>query len=703
MKNDDELALKKEKNDNDARAVSESELLPIFEAMNFSGDIQPLEDFEIPEPVAAQDVQNTDIKGTEKGRDLNKKKIPILSGFNRILQIVITAAIALTVIGGAAYGISYLFNMGKNASPIAAVYSSDKSTFMRLEDDKTYELSDVQNIKVSEDGLKAYYSKNTRSKTDKYDIRFVDAGKLSSLKKGGGNICTGADEGWTINSDGSLMSYSITKSGVKRFYIYSAEDGRSKEIASDIDEVFLPPVGDVIYFTRRNGSIYSLHRMRYGENSQNVASELSYVNFYGSKDGYEILYTVKSTEKDSTGYSVYSVKAYDEAKLICENADEIYLNDYVYGGNLYYFKKKESNVNWQDFINDSYYESDMKLQKPVESDYMIEYGFIFKRYILDKASYEAAESRYNAKLIRDSIRDALNQIDFGIAAEGEYTCFVHNNTTDKMLASGVSLKNVLGFSEEGAPRVIFRKSVINVNNKISMDELVKRAGKSDATDAADYVRSRINAAYSLSDDCIYIWYDGSKVLQYTINDYKDKQAIFYLASQNVMYGTVNDRLYCNKISQSKIERVTRIATGVSECEINGSFIYYKKQTDVESLYRYNPEVGEQRIGDNVSSYVVFDDNCVLIFVQNDSNPDTALLGIFNGSSIKEIDSAVAKNRFVRSDNSVAYLKDVGNSSIQNAGSMYIFTAGGDTVKTADDVTDIRFINESTSVKDGAVK
>ena len=49
MKNNDNFELNTNKNVDDAQAVNKSELLPIYEAMNFSGDIQPLEYTPIPD------------------------------------------------------------------------------------------------------------------------------------------------------------------------------------------------------------------------------------------------------------------------------------------------------------------------------------------------------------------------------------------------------------------------------------------------------------------------------------------------------------------------------------------------------------------------------------------------------------------------------------------------------------------------------
>ena len=701
MKKDDEFALKNEEYDDNARAVNESELLPIFEAMNFSGDIQPLEDIEVPEPVTAdfQRKKKTELKGSDKNRDLKKKKIPVISGLNKITQIIIAAAVALIIIGAASFGIYSAVNNGTNVLPVKTIYSSDRNTFVDIGNGKEYEISEAQDIRVSEDGKKVYYSRNTSSRTGKYDIKYVNAEKLGSLKKGGSNICTGVDEGWTVNADGSFMCYSVTKSREKKFYIFNAETGKSEEISSEIEEVFLPPAGDVVYFTRRNGSIYSLHRMRYGEKPENVASKISFVKFFSSDKNFEILYTVATGKEENV--DVYSVKNFDKPVQICSDASEVYLNDYVCGGNLYYFKKSKSAVNWQDFVNDSYYEADMKLKSPVESDYMIEYGFIIKRYILDKTAYDAAKAKYNAKLQRDEIRDELDKIDFGLAAGSDYNCYVYNNTTNKMLATGVALKNILAFSETESPRIVFRKSVISVENKISMDELVKLSDNSGAASACDYARGNVEDSFEMSDECIYAVYDGSKVIQYGVGGYKSKNTRFMLDSKKMLYALEDSKLYCNEITGKGIGENHLISGSVSECEIKNGFAYYMKSTgtDFSTLCRYSAENGEQCIGENVYSYVSLGDDKIVIFSKQDDESEGVVIGLFDGKNYSEIDRDVSLDHFRYTDNSVSYIKNIGNSDVVNAGDMYIYTVGGKPKRIGSDVTDIEYISEGLTAEE----
>lgn len=698
MKENDEFALKNEEYEDDARAVKESELLPIFEAMDFSGDIQPLEDFEIPEPtvVDLQSKKKSDSKNADKNGNLKLKKIPIFSDSHKLRKLAIIVPVVLVLIGLSAFGVNYAVNSGKNTAPVRAIYSSDRMTYLNLDNEKTYEIIDAQNIKISKDGMKIYYSKNTTSRTGKFDIKYVNVSKTSSLKREGGNICSGVDEGWTTNNDGSFVCYSVTKSGLKQFYIYSAETGKSEPLASGIDEVFLPPTGDVIYFTRRNGSIYSLHRMRYGEDSQNVASEIDYVKFCSSDEGSEIFYTVRTGNGDNV--DVFSVRNFDVPIQICDDAGEVYLNDYVYGGNLYYFKKKTANVNWEDFIDDPYRESDAGLQRPSESDYMTEYGFIFKRYILDKPAFELANAKYQAKLRRDEVRTELDRIDFGLAVEDEYTCYVYNNYANKVLASGISLKNILSFTPEDAPSIIFRKSVINVDKMLTMDELVGIAAKSDATAASDYVRANVESSFKLSNDCIYVWYDGNKVIQHNISKYHSKTTQFYPASHRSVYALSDSKLYLNTVSQTEFKTSYAIAEKVLECEVNGDFIYYKKPVtdDKVSFYRYSPDTGEQHICDNIYSYAVLENDSVIVFSQQETEMNVAVVGIYDGQKYSQVDSDVSMGHFVFNNNAFAYIKDVGQSDVANAGDMYICITDGGAVKYSSDITDIIYLKNDLS-------
>lgn len=685
MKENDEIKSEKlNQFDDDARAVNESELLPIYEAMYFSGDIQPVEsivisDYEkIPRPKERAEARKNDIK---------KKSNPIFSALNtvpkKIIAYLLIAVVCIGTVAGAAAGI---INSGKNEYPVKSIFEAEEKMQLMLTDGSRYTLSDAQEIRTSDNAMMLFFSKASSSHTGKFDLRAVDVAKKSSLKKSGSLIDNGVDGGWQINAAGTLLAYTKTKADIRSLYIYSTETGKTQEISTNVEQVFLPSKGDVIYFTRRIGSTYSLHRVRYGEASHNVASGIDYVSFCNSDEGFELLYTIKSG--NSTNVDVFTVRNLDEPVRVCADVSEVYINDYEYNGNLYYFTKNNSAVNWQDFINDSYADGDAGMKYPVESDYMVERGFIFKRYVLDTSAFNTAKRKYEAKQQRDKIREELSRIDLGLSVEDDYSCYVYNGLTTKKLASGVKLDNILAFSVSEAPRIIYRKSVIAVESKITMDKLMSLASDGNITDAVEYVRDSVGGAYDLSDDCIYTWYDGTRVLEYNISGYDTENTEFIPATSSVMYALENGELYFSEITQSTFGKRILVDTDVTDCTFENGVLYYEKAATAEktSLYRHTVKDSKQHICDSLYAYFALSPDYVLLLTGQQTDSELTDIGVFDGVKFNAVDTDISPESFVYNGKSFAYIKNIGSSEIHNAGEMYICTPEDGVRKCSDDVT-----------------
>ena len=90
MKESNDIRLSNDEYDSDAQAVQESELLPIYEAMEFSGDIQPLDDISKPDIVAVEfGTKKAENKNSDKKPTVKKKKIS--SKRERLKQRLYTA------------------------------------------------------------------------------------------------------------------------------------------------------------------------------------------------------------------------------------------------------------------------------------------------------------------------------------------------------------------------------------------------------------------------------------------------------------------------------------------------------------------------------------------------------------------------------------------------------------------------------------
>lgn len=688
MKESDDIRLSNDEYENDAQAVQESELLPIYDAMGFSGDIQPLDDISEPEKIAVDfGSKKSDSRNSDKKSALKKKKIPSKRD-SRIKTLV--ACLALIIIVASAMAGAYFGaeRADRNTSPVAAVYNTtDKSATVKLADGTSYDIGEAREISVSTDGMYIWFSRNTASATGKYDLRMIEVGSKKSLKKQGKFVEKGIDDGWKTTKDGLFACYGITKSNIKSCFMYSAELQRAETVAESVEEYFPPSVGNIVYFTRRSSNVYSLHRAKFGENSENVASGISHVKYAGDRNDYEILYT--QSTGNSTNVNVYAVKGDEKATEICTDVSEVYLNDFVYGGNLYYFTRNKSNVNWQDFISDNYYESDKKIQRPVESDYMIERGFIFKRKILDTAKYNAALNQYELKMLRDQLREELDKIDLGLAVGDEYTCFAYSDGASHRLVSGITLDNIIEFAESGDPRLIYRKSVIGVGNIISMNSLVETAKKSSVQKTMDYVRNAVQSSYEVSDSSFCSWYDGSNVVEYELKGYDLDKTQFILADSGTIYGLANGELYYSSAENAEMSSRRLIDSNVSDCSAAGDTLFYEKldSSGTRSLYKFQPKGGKVEVCKNVYSYFAVNKSFVIVLTRQSNSEELVTAGIYDGTGYAVVDSDLNLNNFVYSDDAFAYIKNYKSGS----GEMYCYSLKNGAVKCGDGVTKIMYI------------
>lgn len=688
MKESDDIRLSSDEYDSDAQAVQESELLPIYDAMGFSGDIQPLEDITEPEKIVPDfGSKKSESRNNEKKNNIKKKKIPSKRD-SRIKTFVACLALILIVVGGMTGAYFGVMRADRNLSPVAVIYNkTDKNTTVKLVDGTDYDIGEAREISVSTDGMYIWFSRNTSSATGKYDLRMIEVGSKKSLKKQGKFIEKGIDEGWKTTKDGLFACYGITKSNITSCYMYSAELQKAETIAESVEEYFPPSVGNTAYFTRRSGNVYSLHRAKFGENSENVASGISHVKYASDLNDYEILYT-QPTGK-STNVNVYSVKGDEKPTEIGSDVGEVYLNDYVYGGNLYYFKKNTSNINWQDFISDDYYESDLKIQKPVESDYMVEKGFIFKRRVLDTTRYNAAKHQYEMKAVRDQLREELDKLDFGLAVGEEYTCFAYNAGASHRLVSGVTLDNIIEFAKRNDPRLIYRKSVIGVGDSISIDYLAELASGSSVQKAMDYVRNAVQSSYEVSDSSFCSLYNGANVLEYELSGYDDEKTQFVFGGSGTIYGIADGELYYSVAENSEIASKRLIDSKVSDCISIGDAVYYEKaESDgTRGLYKFLPKSGKAEICKNVYSYFAVTDSFTIILTKQSSSEELVSVGIYDGKGYAVVDSDLNLNNFVYRDDAFAYIKNYKSGS----GELYCYSLKNGAVKCGSGVTGIMYI------------
>lgn len=654
-------------------------------------DIQPVEDLPVEEFIPFEDNTGFEKKEDEDASEEKKEK-------KHRLKTALKAVVVLVVLCAVAFA-GYMVFFRDNSHCAVAVYQKGSKVEVLLDNQKTIELEDVVEAKISTDGNYLVYSQNSSSKTGKFDLRMIELKERSSVKNKGTVAVQGADKGWAASADGSYIYYSTTEEGIIHYYAYVTAKKESESIASNASMSY-PPNGDVFYFTRESGGLTQIFRVRLGEKPTAI-DNADIVRPYSDNNIQEIFYLIKNS--DST-YKVCKVSGDSEPITIAENVSEVSLDDYSVGGNLYYFVKNEANLNWTDFIADEYAYDDSVMKEPKEEDYKYTVGFIFKREKFDESAYNKAKQNYDEKLVRDSIRQALNQADLENAISSEYKMMLFDGTKSIELVSGIRQEDLLAFSKTGTPKIIVQKSEISTENKTNIDALYDVAVTNGAELAADYALDELHTkGYELSNVCKYIFYNGNNIREYSFAPaYKPETASFLFGGDNAIYTAINiDKvhysIYYSKADGETISSEKQIADSVTEFESDGVNIYYTVSSDNENdnLYIGYPNGKTTLICENAVEHCIRDDAVyVLKTVQDEKLTQNVDLLLFKNDRTEEIDKNVLRKSIVIKEDKVIYLKDFEyyseGKSNSSGGKMIIYqyskkTEIGNSVSTIYDV------------------
>lgn len=645
-----------------ARAEDLSGLSPVLEEFYNGVDIQPVENIAAEEFIPFEDNTETEKEEIEYIPEAKKAKI---NKSKKILRGVV-ALVLMCVVAFAGYWIFTKYN--DYAHSAAAVYQRGDAAEILLDNKKTIEIEDVVEAKISTDGNYLVYSQNSHTKTGKLDIRVIDLKKRSSVKNKGTIAVIGAEKGWQTSADCSYVYYTVTEDGKLHYYAYITEKKESAPIVFDASSVFIPPNGDIIYFTRDSGELSQLFRMRIGEKATAI-EKVSEVKAFSDNETQELIYMV---ENDDSTYKLCKVSGDSEPVVIAKNISEVYLDDYSVGGNLYYFIKNESKLNWNDFVTDEYSYSDSKMEEPRKEDYTYTVGFLFKREKFNESEYNQAKQRYDKKLVRDSVRKALNEADLGLAISSEYKMFVYDGEKGTELISGVRLEDILAYSKTGTPRVIAKKTEINTSNKITIDTLYDTAVKNGADLAVNYMLETLrNGGYKTDYGCKYVYYNGNNVHEYSFApEYGVDSASFLFSSKNSIFAAVKSddvhyALYCSTADTEAISKEKQIAEGVTSFEAEEGRIYFTVASEKvnNDLYVAYSDGSTALISENTVQHDVKGDCVYVVRTQEDETliKNVDLL-MFKNKKTEEIDRNVLYKSIMLKDHKVAYIKDYEYSS-----------------------------------------
>ena len=673
-----------------ARAEDLSGLPSVFEEFENGVDIQPLDDIIQDEIQPFEDTYEEEQGKRESARQAADKK-------KRLKKAAITTlCIAAALCFAAFIGYNIFLRISNSSRYAVAAYQMGDKVEILLDNDKSFEISGVADAKLSKGGNFLIYSQNSATKTGKLDLRVIELKKRSSVNNKGTLAASGVEEGWSVSGDGAYIYYTLSEEDSVHPYAYITESKKSEPVAFDAEELFLPPSGDIVYFTRKYGQKVQLFRMRIGEKAS-VIGDVSGVKAFSDENVLEIFYTVGN---DNGSYALYKVSGDNEPLKIASDVSEVYLDDYEIGGNLYYFVKSESRYNWSDFIIDSYADGDAEMEEPKKEDYTYTVGFIFKREKLDEYAYNQALELYERKQERDTLRQALNKEDLGFALSSEYKVKVFNGEKSRELASGVKLEDFVAFSKKGMPKIIVRKSGVVLNTKINLDELFDIASRSSLNQAMDYALQTLrNSGYVTNYGYKYIFFNGNNVYEYDFEPYYNAdEATFFFGGKNSIFAAVRTDsihysiFYC-KAENDSITPAQRLMEGATNIENSGDNILVStaSQNINDDLYicYYNGSVVP--VCQNTVQYYDKGDFVVALSAKEDEAAvrDVELV-VFKDGKSNVIDGGVYSKNIIVKNKKIAYIKNYEEADYE--GDFY-----GGTFKIYEPNKPLSEINSSVSI------
>lgn len=725
MTNKNEFDLTKQKLSNKAQAECPSELYRVIGEMKNGFDMQPLDDVAQEPKQEKFDEQDSSQKRKKKEKlplfikektedaSMNSSEDGIESIDNRqnrknktkkffkILRICLIVAVISVGIATAGY---FIFNYDVLGSRIDIAYSKDGKVYLAGNGKNKIKLDDAQKVKISSDGETVVYSQNTISKTGTYDLRTINMNKKSSAQASGTYIDNGVDEAWHITDDGLYVFYSKTDNTLKSYYMYNTSNKKAYMVTTNPDDIWFSERGDVVYYVRTSADTMSLQRYCFGSaSSENIMSGISGAECSVSENSIEVIFTVK--QSDDIAY-LYSVSQNDAPKLISDNVSEVYSDDYKQGGNLYYIVNTGSIIDWKSFVNDSYFYSDLKAEAPDKKDYTSRKGVISKKTVFDSVGYNKAVEKYNSKIIRDKIRSALGKIDMKFNFTAKSDCYVYDGKNSIILESGISKNDIVDYAEDGSPRIICKKTSLDINKSVTMDELYSIYTQNGSKGINSYIKKLIGEDFVLTEAYRYVSYDGENTKESYIQDYKISNTKFCFACEDVIFAfciedSTHYTLKCNLITDDGLSTCQTISKGVSGFSKYDGYLYYTLNEDEKgysTLMRTDGKSETVKIADNVFDYSVLSNGNAVYFVDAgaEENMKDFNIGLFAGKKNKILAKNVLFDGFKISGNSFSFIKknDASSQTSDSAGELIMFIANkNNSVDTG--VDNVYYIREDT--------
>lgn len=636
--------------------------------------------------------QENNFYGAEDGifeNGSNKSILPIKTGSFKNMpkkaQIGIIAAAAAVAVMLVVVLVVLLVKSNNIENNSILVYKRGTECVVRIKDKElVLPDKDVVDFKAETKGKSVYYTVPSSYDEDLYDLFFV---KLKGSEITNPVIIDYAVEKNFDVADGKVYYLKFnSKSNANDGCVFEADSRKITTFSSNVDEIYVMGKSG-IYFTRMHGNNKVLYSF-FGETPAEVCRNIVQIYGFGKAEKPHLIY--ETSANAASGLSqLYIAKEDSSPEMICDSTSDVMYDNYIPGGNLYYFTTSQESVSWSYVISDEFAESDKTITKPNRLDYWDLFGVT--------QAYNDAYVAYQDKLIRDEIRAALDDtVAKGGFTAPVYTAFAYNGESVCKVAHNVDPTRVYAYSTYGEPKIVFENTTIKTK-ETDMAALSQIAARSGMEEVINYACNIVANCIESKGMAVAVGKSGS-CTTYDLVDFDKSRTQFRFAENGEnLFALVKDKqgerytLFSTSFEQNKPSAKKTVAASVTSFGVkNNSAVYLK--TDVGKvtgdIFSFDGS-DSQKISNAAVDFVLNGAEDILVLKEYNgfySEPLADCYAYSDGKEIKVGDSVVVSSFVSREDGACAF---IGNS---DGTSTLVLYRGGKSVEIGNGVTEIILFN-----------
>lgn len=498
----------------------------------------------------------------EKFGKRNEKRIRFFVALS-VFAVVLTAIILIVI---------SLFSGDKSVNNSIIVYKNDIGNVIKI-GKLEYVVSDLSadNFRCDSDNKRVFYTVPSSYSDGLYDLYYIekDRSELTKPKI----IDYGIEDGYILNSGKIFYLKNNSQAGALDALCCDIDKSEIKTFSSNVENIYPLDNSNSVFFIKLHGSERVLYKFA-GETPVEVSRNISDIYLFNECENPHIFY-----EKESQIYNgmteLYRTQAEGSPELICDNTYEVLYDSYSPDGNLYYFTTSTENISWSYVIADAYSETDKTLTRPERKSFLSILGI--------SVEYNEKLREYQDKLVRDEIREALNEsVEKGEFSAPVYTAFAYNSDGSHKITENINPDAVYTVAPFGLPRIIYESFEIT-KSVTDMTVLVDIAQRSSMAEVIEYARSVVNNSIN-STGIKVAGCDYTAMFSESLDGYDTKKTTFVFSEDGKrIFALVRDSgserlslFTCSLGSDLKPSAKINVSNGISNYYfIDNSIVYLK--------------------------------------------------------------------------------------------------------------------------------